>query len=201
MKIARKMKGLAVTAVLGSVLVAGQADAGVSCHKINAKGIGQDLGAGVTQAQIIGGGLLNGTTQGNFAITGGAPPVFSLAGTVMFTTKQATLTVTVSGTFDVSTGNFAASGPVTAATGKLAGATGTLMLEGLEDLATGKFVEDVRGDRLRQLVSEGLSSRLTCSTRPETAASCRRGTAGPRRQLVSSPLPLLIDTTAVLSSF
>jgi hypothetical protein len=123
----------------------GQAHAAVSCHKINAKGVGQDLGGGVTTARIIGGGLLHGTTAGNFMITGGSPPVLSIAGTVTFTTKQATLTVSVAGTFDVSTGDFAATGPVTAATGKLAGTTGTLLLEGVQDLSTGSFVEDVTG--------------------------------------------------------
>ena len=144
------MEALRRTAV-GSVFVvaaalvgATTAQAGVSCHKINAKGAGQDLGGGITTAQIIGGGLPQGTTQGNFSVAG-APPEFSIAGTVMFTTKQATLTVTVVGTFNVATGNFIATGPVTVATGKLAGATGTLTLEGVEDFASLKFVEDVSG--------------------------------------------------------
>ena len=125
-------------------VVIGQAHAALSCHKINAKGVGQD-GGSMTEAQIIGGGLLQGTTQGSFVITGGAPPVFSIAGTVQFTTHQATLTVTVAGTFDVAIGAFAATGPVTAASGKLAGASGSVTLEGIEDLATGKFAEDVSG--------------------------------------------------------
>lgn len=37
------------------------------------------------------------------------------------------------------------SGPVMASTGKLAGTAGTLMLDGIEDLTTGTFVEDVSG--------------------------------------------------------
>lgn len=128
----------------GTLMAVSHAQAAVSCHKINAKGAGQDLGAGVTQAQIIGGGLIHGTTQGNF-VASGAPPILAIAGTVMFTTHKGSLMVTVNGTFDVTTGSFITTGPVTAATGKLAGATGTLTLEGIEDLATGKFVEDVRG--------------------------------------------------------
>src|SRR5712691_10006092 len=119
---------------------------GVSCHSINAKGVGQDLGAGMTQARIIGGGLLHGTTRGSFVITGFSGTVASIAGTVEFTVNRATLTVGVEGTFDVSTGAFSASGPVTAATGKLAGATGALTLAGVEDLSNGSFVEDVTGD-------------------------------------------------------
>ena len=63
----------------------------------------------------------------------------------MFTTNNATLTVTVAGTFDVATGEFRASGMVTDATGKLAGATGTLLLEGIQDLSNGRFVETVTG--------------------------------------------------------
>jgi hypothetical protein len=88
---------------------------------------------------------LNGTTAGAFAIVGGAPPVFAIQGSVVFTTNQATLTVGVSGTFDVSTGAFGASGPVTDATGKLEGATGSLALSGVQNLATGAFTETVTG--------------------------------------------------------
>ena len=145
------MKALRRTAVRSMFVVAialvgvTTAQAGVSCHKINAKGAGQDLGNGHTQAQIIGGGLLQGTTQANFGVTGGSPTLLEIAGTVMFTTHQATLTVSVSGKFNLETGEFKASGPVTAATGKLTGATGDLVLKGVEDLATGKFVEDVSG--------------------------------------------------------
>lgn len=144
----RTLKGLVelfLFVVAGSLLAISAAHAAVSCHKINAKGVGQDLGGGMTEARIIGGGLLQGTTQGSFAITGGAPPVFDIAGTVTFTTKKATLTVSLTGTFDVATGSFLTSGAVTAATGKLAGATGTLVLDGIQDLATGTFVEDVNG--------------------------------------------------------
>lgn len=128
-----------------ALMMVSKAQAAVSCHKINAKGVGQDLGGGVTEAHISGGGLLNGTTTGNFAITGGSPPVFSIAGTVTFTTNQSTVPVSITGAFNVVTGEFIASGPVTGATGKLAGATGTVSFEGIEDLSTGVFVEDVTG--------------------------------------------------------
>jgi len=147
MKALKGLAALPMCVVVATLVSAATAQAGVSCHKINAKGAGQDLGGGNTQAQIIGGGLLHGTTQASFVITdpNATPPVFPIAGAVVFTTKHATLTVTVTGTFNVATGNFIASGPVTAATGKLTGATGTLVFDGLQDLATGKFVEDVSG--------------------------------------------------------
>jgi len=146
---AAKSAGLVGTLLLvvsaAMLMTAGPAQAEVSCHKINAKGVGQDLGGGMTEAQIIGGGLLQGTTEAAFVITADTPPAFPFEGTVTFTTKKATLTVTITGTFDVSTGNFAASGPVSGATGKLAGATGTLTFEGTQDLSTGVFTEDVTG--------------------------------------------------------
>lgn len=129
-----------------AIVMAGQPQAAVSCHKINARGVGQDLGDGVTTARIIGGGLLHGTTLGTFVITGVSGTVASFEGTLTFTTNQATLTVSVAGTLDVATGEFSASGPVTTATGKLAGASGSLSLSGLQDLAAGTFVEEVTGE-------------------------------------------------------
>ena len=134
--------------LVGAVIIVvtlGPAQASSSCHAIHAKGVGQDLGDGNTTARIIGGGLLHGTTAAAFVIMGGAPPVFLIAGTVEFMTNQGTLTVDVSGTFDVSTGDFSTSGPVTDATGKLAGASGSLTLEGMEDLSDGTFVENISG--------------------------------------------------------
>jgi hypothetical protein len=131
-----------------SVALGGQAQAAsraVSCHNVSAHGLGQDLGGGITRARILGGGLLEGTTSGSFAVTGFSGTVASIAGTVEFTTNRATLTATVAGTLDVATGAFTASGPVTDATGKLAGATGALTFAGVEDLSTGSFTEDVSG--------------------------------------------------------
>ena len=145
MKAVRRVVLLVLFVVVGTLLTASEARAAISCHKINAKGVGQDLGDGVTEANIIGGGLLQGTTAGNFVIMGFAGTVASIEGTVVFTTSQATLTVTVTGIFDVATGEFSASGAVTGATGKLAGATGTLLLEGIEDFSDFTFVEDVTG--------------------------------------------------------
>jgi hypothetical protein len=131
--------------ILGAV-AATDATAEVSCHNINAKGVGQDLGEGKTVADIIGGGLLQGTTEGNFTVTGFSGSVASFVGTVVFTTNNGTLTVTLEGTLDVATGEFAASGPVTDATGKLEGATGSLDFSGVEDFSDGSFVEEVIGN-------------------------------------------------------
>ncbi len=117
------------------MLVAGQASAGVSCHKINAREVGRDLGGGNFASDVKGGGLLHGTSAASLALSGG-PAVFAVNGPLTFTTNKGTLTVDLSGTFVVSgsTGTYASSGPVVAATGKLAGATGSLTVVGAENL-------------------------------------------------------------------
>jgi hypothetical protein len=118
------------------------------CGNVHAVGLGQDLGGGNTTATISHGGRLNGTTAGHFEL-GGTPPIFTIAGTVAFTTKHGTLTATVSGTFNVATGEFTASGPVSAGTGNLAGTTGILTFSGVENLGTGVFTETITGTLCR----------------------------------------------------
>ncbi len=115
------------------------------CRPVKAIGVGQNLGGGNTAATITRGGILKGTTAARFKITGGTPPELTFSGTVTFTTKQGTLTVAISGTFNVGTGAFSAAGPITAGAGRFAGATGTLSFEGVENLSTGAFTETIRG--------------------------------------------------------
>jgi len=74
----RRIVGLFVFAALLSSATVRSAQAAISCHQINAKAAGQDLGGGMTEANVIGGGLLHGTTQANFAIVGGTAPVFTI---------------------------------------------------------------------------------------------------------------------------
>ncbi len=116
-----------------------------SCHAIDASGVGQDLGGGNTVAQISDGGLLQGTTVATFAITGFSGTVASFAGTITFTTNRATLTANVAGTLDVATGAFSATTSGMSGSDKLAGATGSLVFNGVEDLATGAFTETIGG--------------------------------------------------------
>lgn len=127
------------------MIAPGTASAAPSCHNINGKGAGQDPGRGQTVARIGGGGLLRGTTAGDFTVTGASGTILNISGKVTFTTHQGTLTVSVSGTLDTITGTFRTAGPVTASTGKLASATGSLTFDGTENLGTGSFVEDVSG--------------------------------------------------------
>jgi hypothetical protein len=141
--------------VVCTLMMVSQSQAKVSSHKINAKGVGlftpDGTGTGGTdETRIIGGGLLQGTASGDSVVVGFDFPVLSLVGTQMFTTNKGTLTVDISGDFNVVTGEFILSGPVTDATGKLEGAEGFLLFEGVEAVTPDPFdpevfVEDITG--------------------------------------------------------
>ena len=147
---------LALMLPLLMLVGAGPATAGVSCHQINANGAGRGAapqagdppGLIRTSAQIRGGGLLQGTTEAAFQVTGVTPTGIAFAGDITFTTNRATLTVDLEGTLDLATGEFSASGDVRGATGKLDGATGTLTLAGVQNLLdpAGSFTETVSGE-------------------------------------------------------
>ena len=77
--------------------------------------------------------------------TGFVFPELTFAGTIVFTTKQATLTASITGSIDVTNGQFSAMADIEDGTGKLTGATGMLSFKGVEDLGTGRFVEDIDG--------------------------------------------------------
>jgi hypothetical protein len=137
---------LLLVAALSLAVVAPTAvDAAVSCHRIDASGVGQDQGGGNTVAQISNGGLLQGTTAAAFTITGLSGTLASFVGTITFTPNRATLAAEVAGTLDLATGVFNASTSSLSGTGKLEGATGGLVFAGVENLLTGTFTEVVAG--------------------------------------------------------
>ena len=148
------MKRGAILLVLVSLAVAGAAPAtahgAVSCHRINAlgTGVGQDLGGGQVQvtAQVIGGGLLHGTYQSSFQIVGFSFPVASFEGPSVFTVTGGTLTTQVTGTLDVTNGQFQATSTNITGTGRLTGATGSITFSGVQDLVTGSFTETITGE-------------------------------------------------------
>ena len=93
------MRRIAVLAVLLPLLMLVQAvpaTAVVSCHHINATGAGQGAppqagdppGLIRTIAQIRGGGLLQGTTEAAFQVTGSTPTGIAFAGEITFTTNR-----------------------------------------------------------------------------------------------------------------
>ncbi|HZD23492.1 MAG TPA: hypothetical protein VE569_08840, partial [Acidimicrobiia bacterium] len=148
----RRWAILSMVPPLAFAFLATPANAAVSCHKINARGTGRFAVPGDpafgTIAQIHGGGLLQGTTAAELSGTFIAPSTLALNGDLTLTTNRATLTVTVGGTLDLTTGEFTVTGSVTDSSGKLAGASGDLTFEGVQDLAdpNGAFVETVTGE-------------------------------------------------------
>ena len=135
--------------LVGTLLLAGTSPAlaapDTQCRRVNATGIGQAGPDGVgTTAVITRDGLLKGATAATFQVTG-APPVLASDGDIVFTTHHGTPTLTVTGTLDVGTGAFPATGPVTSGTDRFAGATGSLTATGTQDVVSGAFTEVVTG--------------------------------------------------------
>jgi hypothetical protein len=144
-RIARRWIVCSALMSVGSWMTATPAQAAVSCHLMNAKGVGQDNGSGSTTGNVIGGGLLHGTLAGSITATGISGAVATFVEIVTFTNQDATLTVRLEGAIDVSTGQFSATGPVVAATGKLSGATGNISVSGVANFTAGIFTEDITG--------------------------------------------------------
>ncbi len=117
-------------------------------HSINAKGKGQLTSATTTAGKLIGGGLLHGTTTATLNITaldqttGDATYV----GVVVITTKHGTLTLQDAGLFNLVTGVFSSHSTVASGTGRFAGATGDLYFAGIVDLASGSFIDEIKGE-------------------------------------------------------
>ena len=140
---------------LALLVVPSPAVAAESCRAINATGMGSGAPAEPgdppnlirTRAQLADAGLLQGTTAAAFTITGVTDTGIAFAGPLTITTNRATVLVDLTGTLDVTTGQFVGSGPIVATTGKLSGATGSLTLSGEQDLTdpAGRFTETVSG--------------------------------------------------------
>lgn len=124
----------------GLAALAPAAGAAERCHDINATGTGTATSPTTTVARIEDGGLLQGTTEGNFTPTSAT----TFVGPVTFTTNKGTLTVTINGSFPTPT-SFTGEGDVTSSSGKLAGAEGRLRFDGVITDASGAFTETVTG--------------------------------------------------------
>jgi hypothetical protein len=124
------------------------------CHKINAKAKGQTLSKtdseAITVENIIGGGLLNGTTDAKFIFTAPPDPVtgeMPFIGTWVLTTKHGDFTFNVTnGVFNTSTGEFSEDLTADEGTGRFSKATGSLSITGLINLNTGSFTEKISGE-------------------------------------------------------
>lgn len=136
---------LAVGGVVATATASQKPAADLKCKDVSAVAVGQDEG-GNTTATVTKDPLLKGTLEGRFGRPSGEGPVFSVEGNITFTTKNGTLTVHVTGTFNGSTGEFQTAGPVTGGTGDFARVIGELEFKGSQDLATGKFTETIQGN-------------------------------------------------------
>lgn len=102
-----------------------------TCHVVNAKGVGSLTGPTTTVSQIIGGGLLHGTTTAVLNFTGGEGDVAFYDGTLELTTKHGVVYYDLfNGTFNLATGEFTADSAITGGTGRFDGATGDLYFHG-----------------------------------------------------------------------
>jgi hypothetical protein len=140
-----------VLVVLVAAVIAGSAQTATaqvhdgSCLSVDARGYGQFLGHGRTAGTIVHAGILNGTSSAQLQITGGHPPIVTVAGTGVLTAHDGTLTVSFTGTINQSTGEFQLTGQIISGTGIFAQATGTLTFVGVEDLHTGSFTQTITG--------------------------------------------------------
>jgi len=138
-----------------------------SCRAINAIGLGSGAPAEPsdppnlvrTRAKLTDAGLLQGTTAAAFTITGVTVTGISFAGPLTVTTNRATVVLDLTGSLDLTTGQFIASGPIVSTTGKLSGATGFLTLSGVQELTdpAGRFSETVSGSICIDLGAKGTS--------------------------------------------
>lgn len=127
----------------------------LTCRRVDTTGSGQgvaplpgDAPGTVRTEATIDSGLLRGTTDAVFAITGQTPTGIAFDGELTFSTRRGTLTLDLGGTLDVTTGAFESSGPVRSGTERFTGAVGTITLDGVQDLAdpAGSFTEQVTGE-------------------------------------------------------
>lgn len=115
------------------------------CHSVHARGFGHDHGDGTTDAVLFGPSLLA-TTRASFTIVDVVNGVASMDGEILVDTLLGELVVPITGSFDLGSGAFHAEGAIASGTALLAGATGELVFDGVEDFASATFVETVTGD-------------------------------------------------------
>ena len=139
---------LTLAGLVVGVVFAGPAWGETVCVPIDAKGEGrftsQTLTETDTESQIIGGGIIHGTTTAQLFPTGFDPAtgIETFVGTLVLTTKQGTLTLLVlNGVFNTFTGEFSNDSEVVDGTDRFAGATGGLFFHGFV-AADGTFTDD-----------------------------------------------------------
>jgi hypothetical protein len=139
----RPVQPLLLAVIATTLVMYGPAWAVETCHKINAKGKGQiNFATNSSDGVIKGGGLLEGTTHGEFTFTG----VGTYEGTFAIATRHGTLTLFLfDGVFDTTTGEFSNDSVVVGGTGRFDDATGGLFFEGVV-FPDGSYTDDITGE-------------------------------------------------------
>jgi hypothetical protein len=102
------------------------------------------LSTAATVTDIIGGALLDGTTEGSFnpPTPTSNPSVVAISGAVTFLPSAGgSLTDSFAGALNLSNGDFYGTGPLTGGTGLFSGARGVAGFAGVQNLTTGAFQE------------------------------------------------------------
>jgi hypothetical protein len=136
----------AITTVPVVALTATTAEASGLCLPVRAQGAGTATGPTTANGTISVGRVVVATTEAGYVPGSLEGDVLTIAGEIVITTRfgLGTLTVSVTGPFNLTTGAFDVAGPVSASTGLLAGTTGNLRFVGVQD-AQGNFTETVTG--------------------------------------------------------
>jgi hypothetical protein len=139
---------LVLAALTVFVTVAGPTRGETVCIPINAKGQGsftsQSLTETDTESQIIGGGIIHGTTVAQLFPTGFDPAtgIETFEGTLVLTTNNGTLTLFIyNGVFNTLTGEFSNDSVVVDGADRFIEATGGLFFHGFV-AADGTFTDD-----------------------------------------------------------
>lgn len=143
MKKLKRLTFFAFIALFAIFLLTSAVPSQKGCHKINAKGKGgitSTEGPVVTEADIIGGGLLNGKTRAEFTFVSED----QFAGTLNLVTKHGSIQFVVHDG-KITGDHFRATAIAVSSSGKLAGASGSLLLEGISD-PSGDFTEKITGE-------------------------------------------------------
>jgi hypothetical protein len=139
----RQVQPLLLAIVATAFVMSVPAWAVETCHKINAKGQGEiNFATSSSDGVFKGGGLVHGTTHGEFEFTG--PNTYE--GTFTITTRHGTLTLHLfNGVFDATTGVFSNDSVVIDGTGRFEGATGGLFFEEGVVYPDGSYTDHITG--------------------------------------------------------
>lgn len=130
---------VALSAVAGALTFAVPPAAQAATTRLPVRGSGQAVGPISTTAVLRGPGLLGGaTTAATFTITGQPTPrTVMFAGTIVIDTRRGMLASTVTGVLDTVHGRFFTCTTGLTGSAGLDGASGTLVLAGVQDLVDG----------------------------------------------------------------